>query len=114
VPAAADLAALKQSAEAAVEEAADLRATLASAEARIAALSADLESARSELATARQVPASAPAVDGGEPEDTGAGGPEDDLRAQLVAANERIEQLENALRQSPLNLAPLPPPPAPR
>jgi chromosome segregation ATPase len=110
--AAADLAALKQSAEAAVEQAADLRATLASAEDRIASLSAELESARSELATARQLPASAPAVDGDEPQ--GAGGPEGDLRARLAAANERIDELESALRQSLLNLAPVPPPPAPR
>ena len=72
---AADLAALKRSAEAAVEEAAGLKVTLAGAEARIAALSADLDSARSELATARQVPASAPAIGRGDPQDTGADGP---------------------------------------
>jgi len=112
--AAADLAALKQSAEAAAEEAAGLKATLASAEARIAALSADLESARSELATARQVPASAPAVDSDDSRNAGAGAAGSELRSQLAAANRRIDQLESALQQSPLNLAPLPGPPAPR
>jgi DNA repair exonuclease SbcCD ATPase subunit len=86
-----------------------LKVSLADAEAQIAALSADLEAAKSKLAAAREVPASnaAPAVKAAA-EAAGADQLER-VRAELRAANQRIGELEAVIRR-----APPPAPPAPR
>lgn len=97
-----DLAELKQPA---TEEVAKLKATLASAQTRIAELTADLEAAKRPPAS--ETPATAPA--------TGADGQTiADLQQQLDAANQRLAELQAAIQSSVANLAPLPPPPAPR
>ncbi len=107
--AARDLAEVKQPA---ADEMARLKATLASAETRIAELTSDLEAAK--RASAAQPPEPAPgAASGGAA--TGADGQTiANLQEQLDAANQRLGELQAAIQSSVANLAPLPPPPAPR
>jgi chromosome segregation ATPase len=100
--AAQDLAEVKQPG---TGEVAKLKATLASAQTRIAQLTADLEAAK--RPPAGETPATTPA--------TGADGQTvADLQQRLDAANQRIAELQAAIQSSVANLAPLPPPPAPR
>jgi DNA repair exonuclease SbcCD ATPase subunit len=120
--AAQDLAEVKQPAS---DEVAKLRATLASAETRIAELTADLEAAK-------RAPAAGEAAGGPAPGEPTQGGPTQggptrgepaagtdgqtvaNLQEQLDTANQRLGELQAALRSTVANLAPLPPPPAPR
>ena len=95
----------------AADEVARLQTTLANAETRIAELTADLEAAK-------RAPAAGEPVQGGSlPAELseGANGQElAEVREQLRTANQRIDELEAAIQASVANLAPLPPPPAPR
>jgi DNA repair exonuclease SbcCD ATPase subunit len=104
---AGQLAEVKAADTAAAEEVAQLKEDLAGAKATIATLSTDLEAAKSDLGAARQP--QPPAVSGAE---SGSAGEAEvaNLHEQLAAANQRISELEQTLA----NLAPLPPPPAPR
>jgi chromosome segregation ATPase len=104
-----DLAAVKQPA---TDEVARLKATLTSAETRIAELTADLEAAK-------RAPTAAASPSSGEPAQTGPATSADgqtvaSLQEQLDAANQRLGELQAAIQSSVANLAPLPPPPAPR
>ena len=109
------LAAVKQPAAADAEEVAQLKASLLAAEAQIEALNADLAAAKGELETVREQPAAQPAEAADGPQD-GAGNRDElaRLRAELRAANQRLGELEEAIRLGLATLAPLPPPPAPR
>ncbi len=100
-----NLAELKQPEAPAADEVAKLKATLTSAETRIAELTADLEAAK------RTPAAGPPAAQPGAGAD---GQTVADLRAQLDAANQRLGALQAAIQSTVANLAPLPPPPAPR
>jgi DNA repair exonuclease SbcCD ATPase subunit len=108
-----DLAAVKQPAS---DEVAKLKATLASAETRIAELTADLDAAK-------RAPTAGESAQGGPtPGGSTAGAPTTgtdgqtiaNLQEQLAAANQRLGELQAAIQSSVANLAPLPPPPAPR
>jgi chromosome segregation ATPase len=100
--AAQDLAAAKQPA---TEDVDKLKATLASAQTRIAELTADLEAAKRPAAAQASGPAPAAGANGQSVAD---------LQQQLDAANQKIAELQAAIQSSVANLAPLPPPPAPR
>jgi chromosome segregation ATPase len=92
-----------------------LKTSLAGAEARIAALSADLEAAKSELDTARAESAPTAALAGQAAADATSGAGElGRVRAELRAAQQRIGELEAAIRRGLAKLAPSPAPPAPR
>ena len=99
-----DLGVVKQPAPA-TDEVAKLKATLASAETRITELTADLEAAK-------RAPAAEPTA--AEPGGGADGQTVASLQAQLDAANQRLGELQAAIQSSVANLAPLPPPPAPR
>ena len=110
-----ELAEIKQPAAAAQDEVAQLRASLVAAEAQIEALNADLEAAKGELETIREQPAAQTAGAAAGPQDGAGDGDElARLRAELSAANQRVGELEQAIRLGLSTLAPLPPPPAPR
>ncbi len=113
-----DLAAVKQPAS---DEVTKLKATLASAETRIAELTADLEAAKRASSAGPPTPAGATpneampngAMPGG-PATAADGQTVASLKEQLDAANQQLDQLQAAIQSTVANLAPLPPPPAPR
>jgi hypothetical protein len=110
-----DLAQVKQPATAEANEVSALKASLAGAEAQIAALSAGLEAAKSGLDEAREEPAPTAALAGKAAAEAGSGAEElARVRAELRAANQRIGELEAAIRLGIANLAPPPAPAAPR
>jgi chromosome segregation ATPase len=110
-----DLAQIKEPATAEADAVSALKASLAGAEAQIATLSADLEAAKGELAAAREKSALTAAL--ADQPAAGAASGADELarmRAELRTANQRIAELEAAIRRGLAELAPPPAPPAPR
>ena len=100
-----DLAQIKEPATAEAEAVSTLKASLAGGEAQSAARSAELDPARAPTAALAGKSAAEPA--GGADE-------LDRARAELRAANQRIAELETAIRLGLAKLAPRPAPPAPR
>jgi chromosome segregation ATPase len=100
-----DLAQIKEPATAEAEAVSTLKASLAGGEAQTAARSAELDPARAP--TAALAGKSAAEAAGGADE-------LDRARAELRAANQRIAELETAIRLGLAKLAPRPAPPAPR